>query len=1013
MIKYSAFFIGILSLMTISLSLGAQDEVITPSLVISGEYLGETPPLRDLPILTQADWERMVEKAERKMLNPKLRTRSYPYAATALPQGSDPVWQRQGGAKRSSRAPILNFNGQDSPYYPPDANGTVGPNHYMQTINTVYAIYNKSGTLVAGPSNMNTLFTGVSGSTCNDGDPIALYDEQADRWLIAEFSICGSNDYMLVAVSTTSDPTGTWHKYSFDVADMPDYPKFGVWQDGYYMGTNNSSGNDIYVFQRDQMLIGGTALMVGFNNPWRPTTIDGFMCVPPLDNDGPFAPTGEPGLFITMNDDAIGGGSDQLWIYELDVDWVTPSSSTFTRSQQLNVAAFDSNFGNNWDNIKQLGTTQELDAIPQVIMNPPQYRNFSTYETILCCHTVDVDATDHAGIRWYELRRIPGGNWTVRQQGTYAPDGHSRWMGSIMLNGQNEIGLGYSVSSSTIYPAIRYCGQSAAEYATASSILDVTEEIIQDGVYFQSSNNRWGDYSGMQVDPSDDDTFWFTSEYIGTGGTRKTKIASFIIGTMPLAANFSASATATLPGGSIAFTDLSTGSPTSWYWEFEGGTPATSTLENPTVTYNTIGIYDVTLTVTDGEESDTELKMNYITVDLIYCASSGTTYTSEWISQVAFGSFTKSSGAAGYSNFTLDTADVISGSTYNLTLTPGYASTAYSEYWKVWIDYNRDGDFADSGEEVFSAANKKNAVTGTVTIPAGLSVTTRMRVSMKYGSAPGYCETFTYGEVEDYTVCISPEAPTGGYVYLKDFLQGAYDTTTNLMRTDLKTAGLLPTTQPYLSSPLAYSGTESMTSFTGNVVDWVIVELRTDTTAGSMVARKAALLLNNGEIVGTDQVSAPFFPQIVQGNPYYIVIYHRNHFPVMTASAVTLPNVQATRIDLTASAANAYRTTNAVFQLETGVYGQIAGDVNWDKTLRYSGSNNDKSYIFSRIGTVIPSPTLNDAITGYYSEDADMNGIVRYSGAGNDASLIFTNIDHFTNPTFIISVWTGVVPVSY
>ena len=137
------------------------------------------------------------------------------------------------------------------------------------------------------------------------------------------------------------------------------------------------------------------------------------------------------------------------------------------------MASFDSNFGDTWNNISQLGTSQKVDAIPQVIMNPPQYRNFGTYETIVCCHTVDVDNTDHAGIRWYELRRPPGGSWTIRQQGTYAPDSHSRWMGSIMLNGNNEIGLGYSVSSIAIYPGIRYCGQSAAAYLAATSTLDV------------------------------------------------------------------------------------------------------------------------------------------------------------------------------------------------------------------------------------------------------------------------------------------------------------------------------------------------------------------------------------------------------------------------------------------------------------------------------------------------------------------------------------------------------------
>ena len=222
---------------------------------------------------------------------------------------------------------------------------------------------------------------------------------------------------------------------------MPDYPKFSVLRDGYYMGDNNNSGKDIYVFERSKMLLGQTAQSVGFDNPYRPSSVDGFMCVPPVDNDGPFAPTGSPGLYIAFNDDAFGGGSDQLWIYELAVNWTVPTASTFVRSQQLGVPPFDSNFGSSWDNIPQPGTTRKLDAIPQVIMNVPQYRNFGSYQTIVCCHTVDVDGTDHAGIRWYELRKT-GGSWSVRQAGTYAPDAANRWMGSVMLNGSGQIALG-------------------------------------------------------------------------------------------------------------------------------------------------------------------------------------------------------------------------------------------------------------------------------------------------------------------------------------------------------------------------------------------------------------------------------------------------------------------------------------------------------------------------------------------------------------------------------------------
>ncbi|MBK6345365.1 MAG: T9SS type A sorting domain-containing protein [Bacteroidales bacterium] len=527
------YFFGLLCFLMIASGLYAQDRPISPAVTGVGVYHGLSLPLRDIPALTADEYEKM-EIDAMKPRNEDMRERSYPYAETALPKGDDPAWQQKMGTAPAPKAPIVSFDGPSSPYYPPDANGTAGPNHFMQTINSVYAIYSKTGTLLAGPTNLNLLFGSVTGATCNDGDPIVLYDEQADRWLVVEFSICGTNDYMLFAVSQTNDPTGSWHRYSFDVDDMPDYEKIGIWQDGYYMGTNNSSASkkDIYVFERSKMLLGQTAQMVGFDNSWRPTTIDGFMCVPPVDNDGAFAPAGSPGLFITINDDAIAGGSDQLWIYELAVNWTTPASSTFTRSQQLTVPAFDSNFGANWDNIKQQGTTRELDAIPQVIMNAPQYRNFGTYQTLVCCHTVDVDNTDHAGIRWYELRRTSG-TWSLRQSGTYAPDAHSRWMGSIRLNGQNEIGLGYSISSTTLYPGIRYTGQTSAAYNTGAGTLDLSEQTITTGTYSQTAYNRWGDYAGLSVDPSDDRTFWFSTEYIGASSARKTRIASFQVGSAP------------------------------------------------------------------------------------------------------------------------------------------------------------------------------------------------------------------------------------------------------------------------------------------------------------------------------------------------------------------------------------------------------------------------------------------------------------------------------------------------
>ncbi len=610
----------LLFLMILGVYLYGQDTPVYPVITAEGRFLGISQPLRDLPVITEDDWTGMKNRAEQKRLNPKLQKREYPFASTALPKGADPVWQNSMGFTENSTELIQSFDGQNSPYYPPDCNGAAGPSHYVQTINTTFAVYSKTGTLLAGPTNLNTLFSGLPGATYNDGDPIVLYDEQANRWLIAEFSVSGSNDYMLIAISTTSDPTGTWYKYSFDVADMPDYPKFGVWQDGYYMGTNNPSGADIYVFERSVMLIGGTnPKMAGFDNPWRPTTIDGFVCVPPVDNDGSFAPTGTPGIFIAFNDDAIGGGSDQLWIYELTVNWNNTSASTFVRSQQINVAPFDSNFGNTWNNITQQGTSQKVDAIPQVIMNVPQYRNFGSYQTLVACHTVDVDGTDHAGIRWYELRKTSS-TWTVRQQATYAPDAHNRWMGSIAMNAAGEIALGYSISSSTLYPGIRYTGQTEGSYAAGNSIMDVPEVTIHTGQYSQTGSNRWGDYSLMCVDPSDDETFWFTTQYIGSGGSRKTKIASFQIGPMAPTASFTASTTLPCLGQTVTFTDQSTAGPTSWQWTFTpntitfvNGTSATS--QNPQVQFNAYGNYTVSLTATNSVGSNTNTQNNYIQVN--------------------------------------------------------------------------------------------------------------------------------------------------------------------------------------------------------------------------------------------------------------------------------------------------------------------------------------------------------------------------------------------------------------
>jgi len=232
-------------------------------------------------------------------------------------------------------------------------------------------------------------------------------------------------------------------------------------------------------------------------------------------------------------------------------------------------------------------------------------------------------------------------------------------------------------------------------------------------------------------------------------------------------ANFTASSTSIAVGGNVTFTDTSTNSPTSWSWTFAGGTPGTSTAQNPTVTYNTVGTFDVTLVATNAQGSDSETKVNYIDVaEAAYCTSQGNNYSYEWISRVEVAALDNSSGAAGYTDFTGITGSLTGGNNASVGLTPGFSGSSYNEYWKIWIDYNGDHDFSDAGEEVFSGSGSSK-VTGSFTVASGINIVTRMRVSMKYNGAPTSCETFTYGEVEDYTVNISsggPQPPVAAFI---------------------------------------------------------------------------------------------------------------------------------------------------------------------------------------------------------------------------------------------------------
>lgn len=457
------------------------------------------------------------------------------------PTAPDPILQAptEGPAAPTTGADFEGVNNVNG-VLPPDTVGDIGPNHYVQMVNLSFAIYNRSGNKLLGPSSTKTLWQGFGGpcQNRNDGDPVVLYDHLADRWMMSQFALPNFPSgpfYQCIAVSQTPDPTGAWHRYEFLISQtkLNDYPKFGLWPDGYYMSTNQFNcnvvncswaGAGVVVFERDQMLLGGVARMVYFDLNSVDTNLGGML---PSDLDGPAPPAGAPNHFAEIDDDAWRYSPDQVQLWDFHVDWTTPGSSTFTKWGSLGTASFDSNLCNySRSCIPQRGTTVKVDAISDRLMYRLQYRNFGTHQTLMLNHSVDVSGGDRAGIRWYELRNT-GGPWSIYQQGSFSPTTDHRWMGSIAMNESGDVGLGYSISSSSIYPSIRATGRLAGDPLGEMTQGEIT---IRDGSGYQThSASRWGDYSALSVDPVDDCTFWYTQEYYAVAGSApwQTRIGSF------------------------------------------------------------------------------------------------------------------------------------------------------------------------------------------------------------------------------------------------------------------------------------------------------------------------------------------------------------------------------------------------------------------------------------------------------------------------------------------------------
>jgi hypothetical protein len=497
-------------------------------------YFDKTPPLREMELFEPGPRDRSWKDG---IIRNEDSDREFNDNPNPLPAGADPVWQKEFGF-RDNPGIVANFEGVPNlnSVYPPDTDGDVGPDHYFQMINLSFQIFDKEGNSLYGPADNRTLWNGFIGpwTSTNDGDPVILYDEMADRWIATQFAINTPDGsfWELVAVSESGDPLGAYYRYAFEFPAFNDYPKLGIWPDGYYFSFN-MFGSDyrraaVCALDRAAILLGDPdARMILFDlpqgsEPWSllPADIDG---PPPTDN--------EPNYFIYATDDAFGSG-DNLIIMEFKSDWTTPENSTFEEVARLATEPFKSYFCNASLGacLQQPDGGPNLEALSDRLMYRLQYRNFGSYQAMVTNHTVNVglNGARHAGVRWYEMRDLNDGNgWFIYQQGTYAPDERHRWMGSIAMDGRGYIALGFSIVSPAKYPSIRYTGRSPNDPLGQMTFYE--EEIIA-GTGIQTGDAaRWGDYSMMSIDPADDTTFWFTTEYVKQSGqvTWRTRIAGF------------------------------------------------------------------------------------------------------------------------------------------------------------------------------------------------------------------------------------------------------------------------------------------------------------------------------------------------------------------------------------------------------------------------------------------------------------------------------------------------------
>ena len=424
----------------------------------------------------------------------------------------DPALQKTNETETTDITILSNWEGLKSKYLRSDNNIAVGPNHVVQMINSAgfssyIRVWNKTGAMLINKATIMDL-TGEK----DYGDPNIIYDEKADRWLIS-FLYSNKDPKLILIASVTNDPTGAYYYYTFDTpGGFPDYEKLSVWGNSYVVTTAQGTP-DVYVINRENVLSGtGATPVLHFPIP-KFKNISWQAASPVQETGSLLIPEDEPAIIWRVWDNMWHppySVIDQLELFALNINWADPLSSTMDGPIALPIETYNSDLcGINANScLEQPGTDVRLWPLSNFITDKSKYMNFGDYQSIVGVHVCRVNAEGIAGQRWYELRKYPGGEWSVYQQGTYSPTNDHRFIGSISINADGSIALGYNITSSTIYPGMRMTGRAACD---PLNNMTAPETISKSGTASNHSLD-YGDYNSLVTDPVDG-SFWFSGQY--------------------------------------------------------------------------------------------------------------------------------------------------------------------------------------------------------------------------------------------------------------------------------------------------------------------------------------------------------------------------------------------------------------------------------------------------------------------------------------------------------------------